>query len=432
MFIFSSLLGATTVGLLSLSTFTQAAPQPQWQQGGSEWQASSAATEATGLAVNSYAPEATSSAVNAFATAGSSTIGSTDATAVSQAAGATGTTACNNSPELCERNYNNITHIGAHDVAFLRDSADSFSSSGNQFYNATLALSAGLRLLQAQVHSLNGTLELCHTSCSLLDAGSLKDFLSDIKYWMDKNPNEVVTLLLVNSDTNSTETYGKAFSNSGLNKYGYTPSSTSAAISTWPTLATLIAANTRLISFVTNIDYSSTYPYLLPEFTYVFETAYSVTSLKDFNCDLNRPSSESSASTALNAGFMGLVNHFADTAELGSTDFTIPDVTDVATTNSPSTTTTGALGLHGKNCTTTWGKKPTFMLVDFWNVGPAITTADNLNGITATGRTNASTAIVSASSSSNSAAGPVAPVWKSWSVAAIALGVVAVANTIYL
>ena len=41
--------------------------------------------------------------------------------------------ACNNSPDLCSRSYSNITQLGAHDSAFLRDASTGFSSSGNQY-----------------------------------------------------------------------------------------------------------------------------------------------------------------------------------------------------------------------------------------------------------------------------------------------------------
>jgi hypothetical protein len=306
------------------------------------------------------------------------------------------TVACNNSPLLCSRDYNNITHMGAHDSAFLRDQSTGFSISGNQFYNATTALSAGIRLLQAQVHNLNGTLELCHTDCSLLDAGSLETFLSAVKTWMDANTNEVVTILLVNSDDESVATFGSVFDSSGISTYGYTPTSTTGPISTWPTLQSLISANTRLITFIASMTYDSTYPYLLSEFDYVFETTFGVTSLSGFNCTLQRPSTLSSSTSAISSGYMGLVNHFADTAE--AFGITIPDVDNITTTNSPSTTTTGALGLNAQECESEWGVKPTFMLVDFWNVGPSIETADNMNGIVATGRTNVTTAELTSSS----------------------------------
>ncbi|KAE8442907.1 hypothetical protein EG329_002579 [Mollisiaceae sp. DMI_Dod_QoI] len=316
--------------------------------------------------------------------------------------------------------------MGAHDVAFLRDSSTSFSTAGNQYYNATVALSAGLRLLQAQVHNLNGTLELCHTTCTLLDGGSLESWLSEIKTWMDANTNEVVTLLLVNSDNQDASTFGGVFESSGISTYGYKPTSTSGPMATWPTLQTLISANTRLVTFVASITYDSTHPYLLSEFNYVFETAFGVSSLSGFNCTLNRPSTLSSASSAISSGYMGLLNHFADTAE--AFGITIPDVTDIKLTNSPSTNTTGSLGTQGAQCESEWGVKPTFMLVDFWNVGPSIETADNLNGITGTGRTIVSTAELTSSSSAG-----VRRDAKGWcGIVAMAMGVVAVGNFVWL
>ncbi|KAI0446053.1 PLC-like phosphodiesterase [Xylaria telfairii] len=309
----------------------------------------------------------------------------TTATPLATAAAASSSTgACNNSPDLCSRSYSNVTHMGAHDSSFLRDASTQNSIAGNQYFNATVALDAGLRLLQVQVHDLSGTIEMCHTTCGLLDAGPLQDWLGDIKLWMDSNPNEVVTLLIVNSDGNDVKEFGSIFESSGISKYGYTPSGNG-----WPTLQSMISANTRLVTFIASITASSTYPYLLSEFDYVFETAFEVTSLSGFNCTIDRPKSQSSAASALSAGLLPLMNHFAD-KDLGSS-ITIPDVDNIATTNSPSTTTTGALGLHAQTCRTQWGLRPTFILVDFFSEGPSISTADVMNDITnPVGRKNSS------------------------------------------
>lgn len=401
---------------LSLASFAQAIPQ-QGGGGGESGYGGSSSTYA--YASSSVASSATSLSA---------------ATSVSLAAAATGTTACNNSPDLCNRNYNNITHLGAHDSAFLRDASTSYSTAGNQFYNVSIALSAGVRLLQAQVHNSNGTLELCHTSCVLLDAGSLVDWLDEIKTWMDSNANEVVTILLVNSDDEDVSKYGAVFESSGISKYGYTPTSTTGPISTWPTLQTLIDADTRLITFIASITYSSTYPYLLDEFDYIFETAYDVVFPDGFNCTLDRPSSVSSASAALSSGYMPFMNHMADTFE--SFGITVPDITDIKTTNSPETNTTGALGTTAASCSTQWGIKPTYILVDFFNVGPAIDTADTMNGITAEGRTDVSTALLSKSNStstSSSSGASTSLLGMSWSMlAGMGLATVAVMNAVWL
>jgi len=91
-------------------------------------------------------------------------------------------TACNNTPDLCDRAYNNITHLGAHDSPFVRDAANDYDISGNQYYNSTVQLAAGVRLLTAQVQTNTSTnaLHVCHTSCDLFDAGTLSSWLSEV------------------------------------------------------------------------------------------------------------------------------------------------------------------------------------------------------------------------------------------------------------
>ena len=56
--------------------------------------------------------------------------------------------------------------------------------------NTTTQLAAGVRLLSAQVHNNEGAWHLCHSSCTLLDAGTLSDWLAEIKTWMDANPRD--------------------------------------------------------------------------------------------------------------------------------------------------------------------------------------------------------------------------------------------------
>lgn len=275
--------------------------------------------------------------------------------------------------------------MGAHDAAFLRDSSTDNSVAGNQYYNATKALSAGIRLLTAQVHNSNGTLELCHTTCSLLDAGTLESWLSKIKSWLDENPNEVVTVILVNSDDEDVSAFGEVYESSNISTYGYTPATTDAS-NDWPTLQTMIDDGTRLVSFVAAINYSTTYPYLLNEWDYVFETAYEILSFTAFNCSLDRPTSLSDASTAISSGYLPLMNHFLYKSLTSSA--MLPNVDDIGTTNSDNSSLVGSLAWEADECYSEWGQAPTFALVDFYNEGPAVTVADEINGITATGRTN--------------------------------------------
>ncbi|OCK85608.1 hypothetical protein K432DRAFT_388483 [Lepidopterella palustris CBS 459.81] len=306
-------------------------------------------------------------------------------------------TACNNSPSLCSKNYNNITHLGAHDSAFVKDATTDFSQSGNQYFNTTIQLDAGVRLVTAQVHKSNNSAgqtewHLCHTSCSLLDAGTLSNWLSGIKSWLDANPNDVVTILLVNSDNALASDLGPEFTTAGIDKYAYTPPSSSSVPTTWPTLQSLISNNTRLMTFVASITPSTSYPYLMDEFTFIYESPFTNTSPSNFSCIPERPSSVANQPTAaLNSGRMFLMNHFLDVEEIFG--ILTPNTTYINTTNSQ--TGLGSLGGEMSTCTALYGKEPNFVLVDYFNVGPAIASVDAANGVTdATGRKSVSAAIL--------------------------------------
>ncbi|KAF2646482.1 hypothetical protein P280DRAFT_12073 [Massarina eburnea CBS 473.64] len=305
-------------------------------------------------------------------------------------------TACNNSPSLCNKAYNNVTYLGTHDAAFLRDASTNFNTAGNQFYNATVQLSAGVRLLTAQVHKYNSTSgpiewHLCHTTCSLLDAGTLESWLGEIKTWMDANPTDVVTVLLVNSDNASGDILGEQFNSSGISRYAYTPPSSTTLPKTWPTLDNLISNGTRLMSFVASMSTpSASYPFLMDEFTYLYENSYENESPSEFSCDPNRPTNLD-AQTAKSSGRMFLMNHFLYSTQLFGIQ--TPNVTYTNVTNAASGA--GSLGNAIQNCTSVYSKPPNFVLVDFFNVGPAIQAVDNANGVTsAQGRKSVSTALV--------------------------------------
>ena len=302
-----------------------------------------------------------------------------------------GSYACNNSPELCSRSYSIITQLGAHDSPFVSNSSSSsnslisFTDASNQNVNSTAQLTAGVRLLSAQVHNNNGAWHLCHTSCSLLDAGTLSAWLAEIKSWMDVNPHDVVTLLLVNSDNASAEDLNGEFEAANIISYGYKPPSTSTALQTWPTLQDMIANNTRLVTFVASLTPSSNTvaPYLLDEFTFVFENPFNVTSLSNFSCTADRPAAvQGKTSEAVSSGRLPLVNHFLDTnTGLG---IQVPDTGNITTTNG--LTGTGSLGQAATSCTSAYGRKPAFFLVDYFDQGSSLQVVDGLNGITATGR----------------------------------------------
>ncbi|KAJ5105231.1 hypothetical protein NUU61_002578 [Penicillium alfredii] len=291
------------------------------------------------------------------------------------------TTACNNSPDLCSKSYGEITHLGAHDSAFVRDSNSGVSLAGDQYYDTPTQLDAGVRLVSAQVHKSNSEWRLCHSKCDLMDAGTLSDWLKDVKKWLDDNPNDVVTILLVNSDGASASDLDAQFKKADIVDYAYKPTSNSAPKS-WPTLQSMIDDKKRLVVFVASLGSNTDAPYLLDEFSFVWENPYDVTSPTKFSCDPQRPKEVSGqASTALASNRLPLMNHFLYSTDLSMFDVEFPNASYVATTNAASGGT-GNLGSTATKCKKEWGgRQPTFILVDFFNRGPAIETVDNLNNV---------------------------------------------------
>lgn len=260
---------------------------------------------------------------------------------------------------------------------------------------------------------------MCHSECTLLDVGLLTDWLKSIKTWLDKNPNEgtynknlptvnttdsltytldtVVTTLIVNSDNASPAELNSQFEAANLTSLAYKPKSTSGS---WPTLQSMIDDGTRLVVFVADITSNTEYPYLMSEWDYVWENNYDVSSPSNFSCDPSRPAElAGSLSTALSSTKLPLMNHFLYSDDLAILDISYPNSSYVSTTNAASGGV-GNLGSTASKCQQAYGgRQPNFILVDFFNRGPAIETVDKLNNVTnAVGRTSLSTSSITSSS----------------------------------
>jgi hypothetical protein len=297
--------------------------------------------------------------------------------------------ACNNSPTLCGISYDEVTHLGAHDSPFLSDASTGFSSFGNQFFNSTVQLDAGDRLLTAQVHASTNPktkmreLHLCHTSCALFDVGPFSRWLLEIRLWLDRNPNEVVTLVLVNYQFVSAREIQAEYSKADLAHYGYVPPNVTTAPppssefnKTWPTLGNMIDKGERLVTFINALAADrENAPYLLNAFDFVWENAYAITSASAFTCTPDRPSNTTSIAEARASGKLFLMNHLLYWQQ--AFGIQLPDRRVITSTNSWDGP--GGLGAHIRRCADQVGRQPTFVIVDFFNIGPAIKSVDVFN-----------------------------------------------------
>ena len=265
---------------------------------------------------------------------------------------------CNGDPELCHRQYSNITFIGAHDSPFVGSITE---LAANQGLSVVDQLNHGIRFLTAQAHkNAAGDLHFCHSYCWEYDAGSVDQYLSTVKKWMDSNPDEVLTLLLVNGGNYDVSLYNTAFQSSNLAKYAYRPTKNPLKMHEWPTLGSMISANNRLVVLM---DYGadvSRVPYILPEFDMYFETPFDVTNAAFPSCSINRPPG------AKPDGRMYGMNHFLDTDVLGS-GIKVPNNGMDFKTNAARGK--GSIGAQAAVCAGKYGRYPNFVLVDRFQRG---------------------------------------------------------------
>jgi hypothetical protein len=201
---------------------------------------------------------------------------------------------CNNYPEFCTRKYSNITEVCAHNSPFARPR----NVASNQQYSVTQQLNDGIRVLQGQAHLLNGTLYYCHTSCDLLNAGTVEAYLTEVTQWLATHPFEVLTIIFGNYDWQEKDANGNAtvtatsfvdpVQKSELLQYIYQPPKTAMTLSDWPTLGELIVSQKRVIAFIDYNFNTAEVPWLLWEFYNVWETPFSPTDV-DFPCTIGRP-----------------------------------------------------------------------------------------------------------------------------------------------
>ena len=280
---------------------------------------------------------------------------------------------CNGHPQLCDRRYSNITQIATHDSAFV-----GILPMDNQNIFVQKQLDAGIRFLQAQTHlDARGRLSLCHTSCGMKDAGSVHDYLGTVRVWLDHHPKEVVTLLLTNGDYANITNFNHAFNISGVLPYAYIPIKTHKPtdLNTWPTLSQLISSGKRLIVFLDTGADSNIAPYILPEFTYFWETPFDTINPSFPQCTIDRPQDIASNASKVSQR-MYIMNHYLDTSVLG---MFLPNRRDAKKTNAK--TGPGSIGAQVDLCVKMHGYKPKGVLVDYFDKGDVFAVQDEMNGL---------------------------------------------------
>lgn len=193
---------------------------------------------------------------------------------------------------------------------------------------------------------VNNTLFYCHTSCDLLNAGTAESYFTDITRWVRRHPYDVVTLLIGNADLVNVNNYAALLQSSRLARYAYIPSEVPMGIDAWPTLSEMILTQKRVVIFMDYNANQTAVPYILDEFSYVWETPFSPTN-RSFPCTQQRPPGLSTGDAQRR---MYLVNHNLNTElTLAGTSILVVTVSLLNVTNN--VTGPGSLGVTANHCT---------------------------------------------------------------------------------
>ena len=265
----------------------------------------------------------------------------TNATSTSTSEQPTNTQPCNNYPEFCARSYSNITYVAAHNSPFISPN----NAAANQRYGVTEQLNDGIRMLQGQTHSVDNTIYYCHTSCDILNAGSAESYFANITRWIEVHDFDVVTLLIGNADFRPVTDFIAPLQSSGLSRYAYIPPKVPMNGTEWPELQDMILTAKRVVIFMDYNADQNEVPYILDQFSQVWETPFSPTN-RSFPCTVQRPPDLSDEDAGRR---MYMANHNLNTEITAfGTSLLVPTITLLNETNAVNGT--GSLGAMADDC----------------------------------------------------------------------------------
>jgi hypothetical protein len=252
---------------------------------------------------------------------------------------------CNGATSLCTRRYDQVAYATTHNAMSNADENWIFP---NQQHGISRQLDDGIRALMLDTHYRDGETDLCHAYCEL-GHERLADGLAKIKRFLDKRPNDVVSIIF--------ESYveeadvEEAFDEAGLLDYLHEE----AVDEPWPTLRELIDAGTRLVVFT---DERGDEPWHHYVWDYASETPFSFAAPSDFTCAPNRGNPNNS---------LFILNHFL-TQTVGSAQLAQQVNYDPLFID------------RAFQCQDERNRLPNFVTVDFYDIGDVFSVTNALNG----------------------------------------------------
>lgn len=259
---------------------------------------------------------------------------------------------CNGAAVLCERRYDEVVNLTAHNA--MSNADEGFWFAPNQDHAIARQLADGVRGLSIDVHPNPddaGELLTCHGTCA--GGSKLLGLTFDtVRLFLEADRTAVVTLLYESAGVTDAAV-AAVLRGAGLAPYLYTQ----ATDATWPTLGAMIAAGRRLVVF--SQDGAGVADAILPMWAHTWDTPYAAETIGDFSCEVGRGASTN--------GIMQ-VNHFITAPLAGRYWAAQANTRDV-------------LMDHLTACRDRWGKWPTFLWVDWYATGDALQVVRELNGL---------------------------------------------------
>jgi hypothetical protein len=293
--------------------------------------------------------------------------------------------ACNGHVELCDRRYDEVTTAATHNSMSAPDIVPVWPEHDG---GLTAQLDAGIRTLLMDTHhwpplesadQLIGAAAgreprlppaladalyrqvitvrdgrpgafLCHNHCAF-GAQPLGDGLGEIRDFLARNPSEVVTLII--QDAISPAETAAAFDAAGLGPYVFPQRSGRP----WPTLGEMIERGHRLVVFAE--EEGPPPDWYANAFEAMQETPFLFLSPDAFSCVENRGDPNAP---------LFLMNHWVQRIA--------PDRADSVRVNR-----LDVLVDRARECERERGLRPTYLAVNFYDIGDVVAAADVLNGV---------------------------------------------------
>ena len=286
---------------------------------------------------------------------------------------------CNGYSELCGRRYNDVVQAATHNSM---SSPDVVQFWPEQDSTIPEQLDAGIRTLLIDTHYWTAVespeqlsalipglppalarltlalgherlrahdgLYLCHVHC-VWGGQPLLEGLEQIRSFLDANPDTVVTLIL-QDETSPADTIA-AFDRAGLMHYLYTGEPGG----DWPTLGEMIDHSQRLVVFAEN--HGSGPAWYRPAFAAIRDTPFGFPSAAEMTCTPNRGPTSAP---------LLLINHWVSNLA--------PDRSTAAIVNAHD-----YLLRRARECAAQRRRQPTFIAVDFSDIGDVIGAVNALN-----------------------------------------------------